>query len=83
MKFLLDTNICIYIIKQKPAKVLEKFQRLNPSDVGILSMITLAELDGIAKSQQSDKNRRVFSFLLGFSLLIIKIEKIPNIIILT
>jgi tRNA(fMet)-specific endonuclease VapC len=53
VNFLLDTNICIYIIKQKPAKVLEKFQRLNPSDVGI-SSITLAELEyGIATSISS------------------------------
>ncbi len=33
--FLLDTNICIYIIRQKPANVLEKFQTLSPSDVGV------------------------------------------------
>lgn len=29
MKFLLDTNICIYIIKRKPQQVLERFQTLN------------------------------------------------------
>ncbi|MBD2542889.1 type II toxin-antitoxin system tRNA(fMet)-specific endonuclease VapC [Planktothricoides raciborskii] len=79
MKFLLDTNICIYIIKQKPAKVLEKFQRLNPSDVGI-SSITLAELEyGIAKSQQSDKNRIALNQFL-ITLEIVKFdEKASNI----
>lgn len=79
MKFLLDTNICIYIIKQKPAKVLEKFQRLNPSDVGI-SSITLAELEyGIAKSQQSEKNRMALNQFL-ISLEIVKFdEKASNI----
>lgn len=30
MEYLLDTNICIYIIKQKPIAVLEKFQKLSP-----------------------------------------------------
>ncbi len=52
MRFLLDTNICIYIIKQKPPKVFEKFQMLNPLDVGV-SSITVAELEyGAYKSQR-------------------------------
>jgi hypothetical protein len=44
MRYLLDTNICIYLIKQKPQKVLDKFQSLAISDVGI-SSITVAELE--------------------------------------
>jgi len=57
MVYLLDTNICIYIIKKKPFEVFEKFKNLNLGDVGI-SSITLAELQyGIEKSSNSDKNR--------------------------
>jgi tRNA(fMet)-specific endonuclease VapC len=57
MQYLLDTNICIYIIKKKPQKVLDKFQTLAISDVGV-SLITVAELEyGVAKSQQQEKNR--------------------------
>ncbi|WP_017653301.1 type II toxin-antitoxin system tRNA(fMet)-specific endonuclease VapC [Fortiea contorta] len=57
MQYLLDTNICIYLIKQKPQKVLDKFKTLTISDVGI-SAITVAELEyGVAKSQQKEKNR--------------------------
>ncbi len=57
MKFLLDTNICIYIIKQKPLSVLEKFRMLSVGDVGI-SVITLSELQyGVEKSSNPDKNR--------------------------
>lgn len=57
MKYLLDTNICIYLIKQKPLKVLGRFQTLALSDIGI-SSITVAELEyGIYKSQQQEKNR--------------------------
>lgn len=57
MRYLLDTNICIYLIKQKPQKVLDKFQTLTIFDVGI-SSITVAELEyGVAKSQQQEKNR--------------------------
>ena len=43
MRFLLDTNICIYIIKQKPVKVLQKFNTYQFGDIGI-SAITVAEL---------------------------------------
>jgi len=57
MEYLLDTNICIYIIKKKPAEVFERFKNLTISDVGI-SSITLAELQyGIEKSSNSEKNR--------------------------
>ena len=58
MKLLLDTNICIYIIKQKPAKVLERFLEYQIGDIGI-SSITLSELRyGVAKSAHRDKNAR-------------------------
>lgn len=57
MQYLLDTNICIYLIKQKPSKVLARFQTLALSDIGI-SSITVAELEyGVYKSQQQEKNR--------------------------
>lgn len=44
MKFMLDTNICSYIIKHKPLEVLAKFNSLNPDDICI-SSITFAELN--------------------------------------
>jgi tRNA(fMet)-specific endonuclease VapC len=70
MRFLLDTNICIYIIKQKPAKVLAKFQTLNLSDIGV-SSITVAELEyGAYKSQRSEQNRAALSqFLIPLEVL--------------
>lgn len=56
MRFLLDTNTCIYIIKQKPPQVIEKFKTVAPADVGI-SSITLAELEyGVFKSQRQEQN---------------------------
>ena len=58
MKYMLDTNICIYIIKQKPQNVLKRFQSHTVGDIGI-SSITLAELQyGVSKSQQIEKNRQ-------------------------
>ena len=57
MEYLLDTNICIYIIKKKPENVFARFQTLEVGSVAI-SSITLAELQyGIAKSSNPQKNQ--------------------------
>ena len=57
MSYLLDTNICIYIINARPAHVLERFRQESIGDIGI-SSITAAELAfGVIKSG-SKKNRR-------------------------
>ncbi len=58
MKYMLDTNICIYLIKQKPPKVLRHFKSHAVGDIGI-SSVTLAELRyGVSKSQHIEKNRQ-------------------------
>jgi len=58
MKLMLDTNICIYIIKQQPAKVLKHFLEYQVGDVGI-STITLSELRyEVAKSRHVEKNSK-------------------------
>ena len=54
---MLDTNICIYIIKRKPEKVLKKFLTFNVDEIGI-STITLAELEfGIQNSSRPIQNK--------------------------
>ena len=54
-RYLLDTNICIYIQRQKPGEVLARFQKLKPGDAAI-SVITWGELlYGVEKSQQSKR----------------------------
>ena len=65
MRLLLDTNICIYIIKQKPVKVLQKFNAYQVGDIGI-SAITVAELEfGVQKSQFPTRNQQALEqFLL-------------------
>jgi tRNA(fMet)-specific endonuclease VapC len=56
MKLMLDTDTCIFLIKRKPAVVLERLLRCEVGDVGI-SSITLAELRfGVAKSKRREKN---------------------------
>lgn len=54
--YLLDTNICIYITKQKPASVLKKFETIAP-DSAKMSIITYGELHfGATKSSMPEKN---------------------------
>ena len=56
MRYLLDTNVCIYIAKQKPPGVLARLQRLRPGDVG-MSVITYLELVyGAWKSERREEN---------------------------
>lgn len=51
-RYLLDTNICIYIRQKRPEAVLRRFQKLRPGEAA-LSVITYGELlYGAAKSQQ-------------------------------
>lgn len=57
MKFLLDTNTCIYIINRKPEAVMERFHTLAVGDVAI-STVTLYELlYGAYKSRNPERNR--------------------------
>ncbi|MGV8133577.1 MAG: type II toxin-antitoxin system VapC family toxin [Mangrovibacterium sp.] len=57
MEYLLDTNICIYIIKKRPVQVLRKFMGFAVGDIAI-SSITLAELQfGVVKSSDPEKNQ--------------------------
>lgn len=56
MKLMLDTNICIYIIKRRPPAVLERFKQYEIGDIAI-SAITLSELRyGVAKSREREGN---------------------------
>jgi tRNA(fMet)-specific endonuclease VapC len=70
MKYLLDTNICIYIINNKPIKILRKFERYPSHEFGI-SSITQAELQyGVAKSKSKKTNQFALDeFLLPLTIL--------------
>ena len=56
MRFMLDTDSCIALIKRKPNSILRRLTSLSPGEAGI-SAISLAELRyGVAKSAQREKN---------------------------
>lgn len=57
MKLMLDTNICIALIKRKPKEILDRFSLYQVGDICI-SSVTLAELRyGVAKSLFQEKNQ--------------------------
>ena len=65
MRYMLDTNICIYTIKHKPEIVFQRLQAIDPENVCI-STVTYAELvHGVEKSAAVDKNRLALSMLLA------------------
>ncbi len=70
MKYLLDTNIFIYLCKGTYPAIADHIRTFGPGDV-VISSITLAELEfGIAKSAKPEKNRKHFQeFLLPFEIL--------------
>jgi tRNA(fMet)-specific endonuclease VapC len=56
VRYLLDTDICIYIAKKKPSRALARLERLRPGDVG-MSVVTYLELVyGAWKSEQVETN---------------------------
>jgi tRNA(fMet)-specific endonuclease VapC len=55
LHYMLDTNICIYVIKSRPAELREQFNRLTEQIC--ISTITLAELFyGVEKSSRRAQN---------------------------
>ncbi len=70
MTYMLDTNICIYVMRKKPEKVLQRFR--DELDDGIcISSITLAELEyGMKHSSNPAKNEQaLLRFLVPLSVL--------------
>ncbi|HEY2185225.1 MAG TPA: type II toxin-antitoxin system VapC family toxin [Xanthobacteraceae bacterium] len=64
-RFLLDTNICIYIRRQSPPQVLARFQRLQPGEA-VISVITHGELIyGVEKSRLREQAARQLTELIG------------------
>ena len=70
MRYLLDTDICIYLIKHHPPEVLAQFQKHSPGDVAV-SAVTLFELQyGAQKSRSFRQAENALSkFLLPLSII--------------
>jgi len=56
-RYMLDTNMCIYLMKNQPKEVAERFSQCYVGDV-VISAITYAELEyGVAMSANPEKER--------------------------
>lgn len=56
-RYMLDTNMCIYLMKNQPEEVARRFAQCYVGDV-VMSSITYAELEyGVAASQNPEKER--------------------------
>ena len=64
-RYLLDTNICIYIKNHRPAEVLARFSKLPPGKVA-MSAITYGELCfGAEKSSKPKETRQILEHLIA------------------
>jgi tRNA(fMet)-specific endonuclease VapC len=64
LKYMLDTNICIYTLKNRPQQVRQAFK--EHQDQLCISTITLMELCmGVEKSERPAENRAVLEGFLG------------------
>ena len=69
MNFLIDTNICIYIMNNCPPELIRRFKKIEVSQVGV-SSITVSELQyGVSKSKRQKENQqRLDEFLIPFEI---------------
>jgi tRNA(fMet)-specific endonuclease VapC len=70
MRYLLDTDICSYIIRKRPQNLIDKFKSIHLGDIGI-SVITICEFEaGIPGSSHPEKLRSAIdTFLSPFTIL--------------
>ena len=70
MRWMLDTNTCIYVMKHHPPQVQARLRRVAIGEVGI-SAIVLAELRfGVEKSRRRDENTAALTDFLSFCLVL-------------
>lgn len=65
MRYMLDTNICIYAIKHKPKQVLQRLQEHDPMEICISSVTYTELVHGVEKSKAMEKNRVALVLLLA------------------
>ncbi|PWI57250.1 VapC toxin family PIN domain ribonuclease [Sulfoacidibacillus thermotolerans] len=65
MLYMLDTNICIYLIKRRSDELVNRMRVFRTGEIGV-SVVTVAELQyGVSKSQNKERNQAALeAFLL-------------------
>ena len=70
MKYMLDTNICIYVIGHKPEQVIRRFLQYDPYDLCVSSITYGEMMHGVEKSTARERNRLAcLAFLSAISVL--------------
>ena len=72
-RYMLDTNICIYIRQERPAEILKRFRALRSGDA-VISVITYGELR--YGSEKSRERHRAMEILEEFASLV-PVEAMP------
>ncbi len=72
MRYMLDTNICIYLIKNHPPQVLRRLEVLNQGDA-VMSVVTYAELRAGLEIQSNNREQDERAL----SLLVTRIPVLP------
>lgn len=65
---LLDTNICIYVINERPATVLEKFKQFDLGELGMSSIVASELAFGIEKTKSTKNLAALELFLAPFEI---------------
>ena len=77
-RYMLDTNMCIYLMKNQPKEVTERFSQCYVGDV-VISAITYAELEyGVAMSANPEKERLTLASLIE-DIKVIPFDKVAGI----
>jgi len=65
MRYLLDTNICIYLIKRRPESVLSRFETLHVGEIGISSITVYEMVYGARKSRNTQASLQALHHFLA------------------
>ena len=70
VRYMLDTNTCIALIKNRPETIRARLSRCSPEEIGV-SAIVVAELRfGVAHSQKKKQNKTALLDFLGYATLL-------------
>lgn len=58
MRFFLDTNICIYLLREHPPEVMKRFLQHPLADIGVSSIVVAELQHGVSKSKYRERNQR-------------------------
>lgn len=66
IRYMLDTDVCIALIKNRPEPMRMRLSRLSPDEVGISSIVTAELWFGVAFSQKKKQNQAALKDFLNY-----------------